>query len=206
MDILSVLLQQRTRRIGIIIPDVVITEKHSDALEITEHPVEVPTTESGGASGEGAGFIADHAFRRPSDLTMEIGFSGGGSMLDLANTTGIGLSVGTSPRDMYQKLLDLQRKKQPFDVVTGKRSYNNMLIRTLDVTTDRTSENVLMVSLTLREVITTQTQTITSASKVNMSQGVSTSAMQDSGVKTAKSVTNVSLLSSAKSLVSKVIQ
>lgn len=32
MDFLSVLLQQRTRSIGIIIPDVVITEKHTDAL------------------------------------------------------------------------------------------------------------------------------------------------------------------------------
>lgn len=34
MDFLSVLLQQRTRSIGIIIPDVVITEKHTDAPKL----------------------------------------------------------------------------------------------------------------------------------------------------------------------------
>jgi hypothetical protein len=43
----------------------------------------------------------------------------------------------------------------PFDVVTGKRLYTNMLIRALEVTTDRTSENVLSAVLTLREVIIT---------------------------------------------------
>ncbi|MCC3717981.1 MAG: phage baseplate protein [Rouxiella badensis] len=199
MDVLSVLLQQRTRKIGLIIPDVVITEKHSDTLEITEHPVEVPTAKSGGASAEGAGFIADHAFRRPSELTMEIGFSGGGSVLDLANTTGIGLAVGKSPREMYQQLLDLQRTRKPFDVVTGKRIYTNMLIRVLDVTTDRTSENVLMATVTLREIITSQTQTITSAAKTDMTQGVNTSAVQNTGVKTPKAV-NQSMLSKISSL------
>lgn len=42
MDILSTLFQQQTRKIGLIVPDVVITERHSDNLEITEHPVEKP--------------------------------------------------------------------------------------------------------------------------------------------------------------------
>jgi hypothetical protein len=40
MDILS-LFQQQSRRIGLIVPSVVISEKHNDTLEITEHPVEV---------------------------------------------------------------------------------------------------------------------------------------------------------------------
>jgi hypothetical protein len=41
MDILSTLFQQQSRRIGLIVPSVVISEKHDDSLEITEHPVEV---------------------------------------------------------------------------------------------------------------------------------------------------------------------
>ncbi|ECZ1173456.1 hypothetical protein F7S65_07860 [Salmonella enterica] len=139
MDFLSVLLQQRTRSIGIIIPDVVITEKHTDALEITEHPVEQPT--NAGASGEGAGYISEHAFRRPSEVVMETGFSGGGSLLDFADTSAIGLSLGLSPKELYQELL-------------------------------------------LREVIITSTQSIRVASKNNMTEGVGTSAVQNTGTKT----------------------
>ncbi|GAB2938294.1 phage baseplate protein [Hafnia psychrotolerans] len=195
MDVLSVLFSQRSRQIGIIIPDVVITEKHSDTLEITEHPVEVPTSTTGGASADGAGFTADHAFRRPSEVVMETGFSGGGSVLDFADTSGLGLTLGKSPKEMYEELLTLQRSRKPFDVVTGKRMYTNMLIRVLDVTTDRTSENVLMATLTLREVITSQTQVITSAGKESMKQGVNTSAIQDTGVKTPKAASQ-SILSS----------
>lgn len=182
MDFLSVLLQQRTRSIGIIIPDVVISEKHSDALEITEHPIEQPT--NSGASGEGAGYISEHAFRRPSEVVMETGFSGGGSLLDLADTSAIGLSLGLSPKELYQELLNLQRDRIPFDVTTGKRTYNNMLIKTLEVTTDKSSENVLLATLTLREVIITSTQTISVASKSNMTEGVGTSAVQNTGTKT----------------------
>nr|WP_310616931.1 hypothetical protein [Pantoea cypripedii] len=206
MDILSVLLHLQSRKIGLFIPDVVISEKHSDVLEITEHPVEKPTSSANGASADGAGFIADHAFRRPSELVMEVGFAGGGSLLDPLNTSSVGLSIGLSPKDVYANLLDLQRKKTRIDVVTGKRIYSNMLIRVLDVTTDKTSENVLMASLTMREVIITTSQTITGASKSNMTQGVSTSAVQDAGVKSPKAVTNQSILdklaSSAKTVLS----
>ena len=59
-----------------------------------------------------------------------------------------------------------------------------MLIRVLDVTTDKTSENVLMATLTLRELNTTQTQTVSVAAKENMKEGANTSAVQNSGVKT----------------------
>lgn len=193
MDMLSVLLQQRSRKIGIIIPDVVVSEKHSDILEITEHPVEQPT--NAGSSGEGAGYISEHAFRRPSEVVMETGFSGGGSLLDFADTSAIGLSLGLSPKELYQELLKLQRDRIPFDVVTGKRLYSNMLIRALEVTTDKSSENVLLATISLREVIITSTQTVKVASKENMADGVGTSAVQNTGTKTTKPP-NISLLKS----------
>lgn len=90
MDILSTLFQQQSRRIGLIVPSVVISEKHNDMLEITEHPVEV------GAA------ISDHAYRRPSEVVMQVGFAGGGSLLDFLDTTSIGLSAGLSPKETYQ--------------------------------------------------------------------------------------------------------
>lgn len=177
MDILSTLFQQQSRRIGIMVPSVVISEKHSDTLEITEHPVERHTS-------SGTGFVADHAFRRPSEVVMEVGFAGGGSLLDLANTSALGVSLGLSPQETYQKLLELQASRDPLEVVTGKRIYSNMLIRSLEVTTDRTTENVLSATLTLREVIITQTKEINVADKADMKLGVNTSETINAGTKT----------------------
>ena len=197
MDILSTLFHQKSRRIGLIIPDVVISEKHSDTLEITEHPVEKPTS-------AGTGSVSDHAYRRPSEVTMEVGFAGGGSLLDFADTSALGLRLGLSPSETYAQILDIQRSRVPFDVVTGKRLYNNMLIRAIEVTTDRTSENVLMAVLTLREVIITQTQTITVADKADMKDGASTSAVINTGSKSPKPQ-NESLLSSGWKLAKEAI-
>ncbi|MBZ7195481.1 hypothetical protein FMK61_01630 [Klebsiella oxytoca] len=189
MDILSTLFQQQTRKIGLIVPSVVISEKHSDTLEITEHPVEV------GAA------ISDHAYRRPSEVVMQVGFAGGGSLLDLLDTNSFGLSAGLSPREVYQNLLDLQNSRVPFDVVTGKRLYSNMLIRAMEVTTERSTENVLSAVLTLREVIITSTTTSQVAAKADMKEGANTSAMQNSGVKTPVQK-NESILSRLSGVVS----
>lgn len=195
MDILSTLFQQQSRRLGsganLIVPSVVISEKHSDSLEITEHPVEV------GAS------ISDHAYRRPSEVVMQIGFAGGGTLLDFMDTTSYGLKAGLSPREVYQNILDLQNSRVPFDVVTGKRLYSNMLIRAIEVTTDRTSEHVLSAVVTLREVFITSATATKVAAKADMSLGVNTSSVQDAGVKTPKpassSILN-SLVGGAKGL------
>lgn len=182
MDILSAIFRLQSRKIGLLIPSVVVSEKHVDALEITEHPVEI------GAS------VNDHAYKRASEVTMECGFAGGGSILDLVDISGIGLGIGQSPKEIYQQLLDLQSSRVPFDVVTGKRTYSNMLIRAIEVTTERTSENVLTCVLTLREVLMTQTQSVSVADKANMQDGVSTAAVQDVGTKTPVPVSNTSLL------------
>ncbi|HEN3600678.1 TPA: hypothetical protein U5E25_002123 [Yersinia enterocolitica] len=184
MDILSAIFRQQTRKIGVLVPSVIISEKHQDALEITEHPVEV------GAA------VNDHAYKRAAEVTMEVGFAGGGSLLDFVDTSTIGLSLGKSPEEVYQELRDLQESRQPFDVITGKRKYSNMLIRGIEVTTDKTSENVLMCVLTLREVIMSQTDSVMVADKENMQEGVSTSAMQNTGTK-APAPANKSLLQSS---------
>lgn len=178
MDILSTLFHLQSRKIGLIIPSVVISEKHSDTLEITEHPVEV------GAA------VADHAYKRPSEIVMEVGFAGGGSLLDFVDTSSVGLSLGLSPQETYQELLNLQSSRVPFDVVTGKRLYSNMLMRALEVNTDRTSENVLSAVITLREVLITQTQQVTVANKSDMKDGASTSAVSNSGTKATKPPNN----------------
>ncbi len=49
-----------------------------------------------------------------------------------------------------------------------------MLIKSLEVTTDKVTENVLMATVTLREVIISSTHTIQVADKANMTQGQNT--------------------------------
>lgn len=186
MDILSTLFRLQSRKIGVMIPDVVVSEKHSDTLEITEHPVEV------GAA------INDHAYKRPSEVTMECGFAGGGSLLDVFDTRDIGFGTplnGMSPKEVYKALLDTQERRELLDVVTGKRVYNNMLIRAIEVTTDKISENVLNCTLTLREVILSNTTAITVADKSDMKMGADTSAVQNTGTKSPTPV-NESIIKS----------
>lgn len=179
MDILSTLFKLSKRQIGIMVPDVVVSEKHSDSLEITEHPVERPTE-------SGAGVVADHAYKRPSEVTMECGFAGGGSLLDAFDTRTIGFSTplnSMSPRDVYAAFLDMQQKRELLSVTTGKRIYKNMLIRGIEVTTDKATENVLSITLTLREIILTSTQKIQVAAKADMALGENTAASKNAGTK-----------------------
>lgn len=180
MDILAAIFHQHTRRIDLMVPDVVVSERHSDRLQITDHPVET------GAS------VNDHAYKLPSEVVMECGFAGGGSLLDFADTTGLGMRALQSPKETYEQLLKLQASRQPMDVITGKRTYSNMLISGIEVITDHTTENVLRATLTLREVIITCTTSIQVADKTAMSTGLNTSAVANTGTKTLQPV-NTSL-------------
>ncbi len=180
MDILSALFQQHSRQLGsgktIIVPSVVVSEVHKDIMTITAYPVE-----------QGA-IISDHAYLSPAKLTMELGFAGGGSLFNFYDTTKISqdLGLGLSPQDTYRQILDLQATRIPFDVTTGKRQYNNMLIDSITVTTDATKEYVLSCSLELTQVIITSTNStgVKAAEKNNMAHGVSTSPVVNSGQKT----------------------
>ncbi|EOT1092517.1 hypothetical protein ACNKA2_004685, partial [Klebsiella pneumoniae] len=70
-------------------------------------------------------------------------------------------------------------------------------IRALEVTTDRTTENVLSATVTLREVIITQTKSIKVADKADMKYGVETSAVINTGTKTPIPQNNSLLTSGA---------
>lgn len=55
--------KKTNRKIGSIIANITIRERHQDDLEITDHPVE-----------QGAQ-ISDHAFKRPAEVTIEVAWS-----------------------------------------------------------------------------------------------------------------------------------
>lgn len=85
--------------------------------------------------------------------------------------------------------------REKINRVAGKSLDVRKRIRALEVTTDKTTENVLSAVLTLREVLISQTQQITVADKTNMKDGASTSAVLNTGNKTTKPP-NTSLLKS----------
>ena len=136
------------RSIGGIIPDVVIEEHHVDTLTITDHPVE-----------QGAA-ITDHAYKNPAEVTMRVAWSNSKSLSNSIVSGSLFKGQISTATDLYRQLLDLQGKRQVFDLVTGKRTYNNMLIKSLAVTTDHDSENALIVTAVLREIIVVQTDSV----------------------------------------------
>jgi hypothetical protein len=149
------------RSIGGIIAQVTIEESGTDDLTITEHPVE-----------QGAP-IADHAFKRPSTINIRAGWSMRGAY-DLSAESGI-----------YGLLLSWQASLTPFDVITGKRRYTNMLMERLTVTTDQHSEYALMADIVCRQVIIVKTASTTvdsaSSSPGDQKDAASTSSSSDGG-------------------------
>lgn len=143
---LDTVLFKQGRKIGSIIPDCVISEEHHDSVEVTEHPVE-----------RGAN-LSDHAFRRQAELRITAAWSESKSVPQLIRAgigalTGNGTSISFSMSDVYDQLRLLQGSLQPFDIVTGKRSYKDMMFTGLHVTTDKDTENVLMVEASFKEVL-----------------------------------------------------
>lgn len=118
------------RHIDGIVATVTLEEVATDDLEITKHPVQ-----------QGAN-ITDHAYKKPSSVALKLLFDASKRPLE----------------ETYEELLKLQASREPFDVITGKRIYRNMLIKGLSETTDRETENMLSISATLEEVIIVRVQ------------------------------------------------
>jgi hypothetical protein len=124
------------RMIGPIQVQLVVNEETNDTLTITKQPVQQ------GAS------ITDHAYKEPTTLSMTILQQNNDLVSGITGTfSGGGLS------QIYTQFRQLQFSRQPFNVVTPKRIYRNMLIAVLGLTTDKTTENILSLRVSFQEVI-----------------------------------------------------
>jgi hypothetical protein len=108
---------------------VVVDEQAVDTLTITKQPVQQ------GAS------ITDHAYMEPTSFAHTIYFAAPG------------FTGGKSLGEIYSDLLTLQAQAIPFDIVTPKRIYHNMLMGTLSQTTDKLTENCLAIRATYQQII-----------------------------------------------------
>lgn len=181
------------RSFGQIKEYITMEELHTDELEITQHPIE-----------QGAA-ITDHAFMRPAQLRIRISWSnspnnGGllGGIKGLFSTGSILISniLGEDPnqvKEIYQRLLNAQRAREPLEVFTGKRRYEDMLIKSLVVTTDQKTENVLDVTVEFQQVllVTTSIARVESVPAANQRNAAATQAPTNSGTKALKPTANV---------------
>jgi hypothetical protein len=152
------------RNIGGFVADVTVEEIHIDTLEITRNPVE-----------QGAA-VTDHAYKEPAAVIIRAGWS---------NSSPQAFGDPGYVNDTYQQFLDLQLSRQPFDIVTGKRSYSNMLIARMQVRTDETTEDALMMECECHEIILVNTQTVT-VPNANMASPEATGNTQNRGTISVK--------------------
>lgn len=156
------------RSIGGIIAEVTIKEGAQDELTITTHPVE-----------RGAP-MTDHVFKNPTILTVTIGWSA-------ANQENRDLN------DIYDELRAKQVNGQTLVVQTGRRLYENMVIRSLRTDTDQATANALLVIVGLQEIILVDTLQVTMPPNANRSAPQSASGVADTGTKSAVAAPNASV-------------
>lgn len=148
------------RAIGPFIATVTIEESAVDELEITQHPVQYGSS------------ITDNAFLKPAIVTVRVIFDD--TEAPLAET--------------YEKLRKLQSDRIPFDVITGKRVYRNMLARSLSQTTDFATENILDITIELQEIIVVQVTTTTVPPRALHAAPGKTAATEKAGQKATQPV------------------
>lgn len=194
-DIASLLFDSNRKITGssgvTVIPDLAIRERHSDRLGITAHPIQT------GAA------ITDHAFVMQPEFTLEFGWSNSsisGIIQDFTGTSLTDVLTGDLGegyiKQVYAKIISLQRSRQLCTVVTGKRQYKNVLIESVETYTDVETAYSMIVAmnckaLQLVSVATTSTASISQDSQANPA---STSPEQSNGTKQLQNTTNESLL------------
>jgi hypothetical protein len=159
--------------IGGIAIQAILEETHVDRLEVTEHPVESGTP------------ISDHSFARPTEVMLRCGWSNASTEALTGAVTALfsggGLSASDYVLSVYSQLLALQKSRQPFSIKTTKRSYDNMMMPSLYVTTDEKTSQALLVTATCREVIIATTQSTTLPAQSKQTDPSSTAETQNLG-------------------------
>lgn len=171
------------RSIGGIIPDVTIEEVSTDRLIVTKHPVE-----------RGAA-VSDHSYKEPSSLTMRIGWSDSNSLTRSIVSGSLFSGSIKSAVDMYQDMLKLQVSGNRFDVVTGKRTYTDMLLTQVRLTTDKETENAVLLELELEQQIVVQTTSVSLVTAQDQADPAATGPVQNTGTKQAVAAPQQSALS-----------
>ena len=113
--------------------------------------------------------ISDHSYKNPSSLKVQYGFN-------------VDINI------VYEKLLKLQTEGTLLEVVTGRRNYKNMLIKSLSTTTNNKTNQILFIAAELKEVIIVSTQTGSVPPRDRQSNAGRTGQTPKAGTKQAKTI------------------
>lgn len=171
------------RSIGGIIPDVTIREQATDRVVATRHPVE-----------QGAD-ITDHAYKEVAEVVMEIAWSNSSLFLRSIVSGSIFSGQISDVNDLYASVLDLQASRQLFDLVTGKRTYSNMLLLLVENETNAEKENSLHLVLHMQQQIVVSTTSASFLQPQDQADPTATGSTQNSGTKQPALAPNQSALS-----------
>jgi hypothetical protein len=192
-----------------IVAHAVFEEVHNDEIEVTEHPVEQGTV------------IADHAFVRPAECILTYGFSnspnesstvgalagfaaaqsGAARTLVAAVEAAGGIATSLSSlgsgksvvQQAYENLLGLYRARTLFTIYTGKRVYQNMIVKSISETTTSETENSMILRLVCRQILMAKTTTVTIPDSSVMADPSKNAAVEDVGTTTPVPAPNINV-------------
>ncbi|WP_303229410.1 phage baseplate protein [uncultured Dialister sp.] len=117
--------------------DAVLNVSTTHSAVITSHPVQT------GAN------ISDHMYLEPVQISMEIGMS---DAMD-SMVQGQWMGAYTKSVSAYRKLCELQAARIPFTVMTRLNAYKNMVIKSISVPDDYTTQYALKATIELQQLL-----------------------------------------------------
>lgn len=156
MAILNIIFDKPKAKIGTITVDAAVSIKHSIGSTPTRNPVE-----------DGAK-VTDHVELEPqtvsiqgviSDTPLDFNILNDIIKGDLKNIQknfmdGVNSTLNKTSRsvEQYQALMELWKTRQPFQVITGFKVYDNMILTRLDVDQSATTGKAMHFSADLEEI------------------------------------------------------
>lgn len=126
-------------RIGSIDLDVTISEQHNYSSRVTSYPVENGT------------ILSDHIINEPDRLVLQT----------LVTDTPLSiLSLSNRSSDVFNRLVEIQQRRELVQVVTGLKVYDSMAITSLDVPRTANTGQALVFTIELQKVIIDSTVSV----------------------------------------------
>ena len=152
---LSNLIFAQKNLIGSVELDIILNESVTTSSTITENPVE-----------QGAD-VSDHIITNAMSFSISgsvsdtpVKFLGGLLSGNIGGIIGDLLGIEKPSVKAWDKLLQLQAEKEPFDLITNLKTYENVVIESLTTLQDKDTSGILNFTATLKEIILVGTQEI----------------------------------------------
>lgn len=137
MTLAALIGRARGPRIGGVQVDVSLRESHTSRREISDSPVEAGSD------------VTDHTKVLPDEVSIE------GVLSDTPTsiTDRIRLlATGKTAQQRYRDLLELKDNAETFELITGLRSYTNMVLATLRINRSVSTGESITFNATMREI------------------------------------------------------